>query len=396
MRLKWSVLLILLLVVFSGVLAQDEETQDNSETPPAAEITVVKSVSNDGGATWDDAQIAPGLSVTEGDPLLFLVQIVNSGSFPLTDLTVTDTLLDVSACELPDSLESGELVECTVGPLTAPAGQTVNTVLVTAQYDGQTLTATDSAYAFAGDVAVLHIEKMVGLGGVWFSADNAPGLVVPSDSELRFRITVTNDGTETFTNIVLTDSMVSLAACSIPAELPAGLSFECVVGPLEIEGDDPQVNTATVSAVADGVTYTASDDAHFVAAEDNDGAIIIIEGPISAIDGNIIIIFDLRIQLNPDDPLLLVIRVGDIIRVEGNSGENNIVIAIIIIVINVDIYIGDGPGDVYRDDGQCGNPPPPWAPAHGWRRKCQGTSVTPGQLPPGLRSKIKIKITIKN
>ena len=147
---------------------------------------------------------------------------------------------------------------------------------------------------------------------------------------------------------------------------------------------------------ADGVTYTASDDAHFVAAEDNDGAIIIIEGPISAIDGNIIIIFDLRIQLNPDDPLLLVIRVGDIIRVEGNSGENNIVIAIIIIVINVDIYIGDGPGDVYRDDGQCGNPPPPWAPAHGWRRKCQGTSVTPGQLPPGLRSKIKIKITIKN
>jgi hypothetical protein len=31
---------------------------------------------------------------------------------------------------------------------------------------------------------------------------------------------------------------------------------------------------------------------------------------------------------------------------------------------------------VWRDDNECGNPPPPWAPAHGWRRKCGGGSFT--------------------
>src|SRR5690606_2205602 len=113
----------------------------------------------------------------------------------------------------------------------------LNTVLVTAQHDGETLTATDSAYAFSGDVAVLNIEKMVGLGGVWFAADSAPGLTVPHDGEVRFRITVSNDGTETFTNITLTDSMFPLDGCVIPAELPAGLSFECVVGPVELAED---------------------------------------------------------------------------------------------------------------------------------------------------------------
>lgn len=396
MKYRLAVIWALLsLLIMTGVQAQSGNS-DESPDEPSAEITVVKSVSNDGGATWDDGQLAPGLAVEEGDSLLYLIQVANTGDVALSGITVTDTLADTSACALPDSLDPGELTECIVGPLIAAAGQTVNTVLVTAQHDGQTLTATDSAYAFAGDVAVIHIEKMAGLGGVWFAADNAPGLVVPENADLRFRITVTNDGTETFSNIVLTDSMYPLAGCETPVELPPGLSFECVIGPFTLEDDGAYVNTATVTAVADGVTYTASDDAHFVAAEEDDSPIIIIEGPITAIDGNIIIIFDLRIQLNPGDPLLLVIRIGDIIRVEGNSGDNNIIIAIIIIVIDVDIYIGDNPDQVYRDDGQCGNPPPPWAPAHGWRRKCQGTSVTPGQLPPGLRDKIKIKIKIKN
>ncbi len=397
MKRKWIIALLVALMAVTGVAAQDDETlTDAEEAPPAAEITVIKSVSNDGGATWDDAQLAPGLAVEEGDELHYLIQIVNSGDYALTGVTLTDTLLDTSSCAIPETLEPGDLAECTVGPMVAPAGAILNTVLVTAQYNGETLTATDSAYAFSGDVAVLNIEKMVGLGGVWFAADSAPGLTVPHDGEVRFRITVSNDGTETFTNITLTDSMFPLDGCTIPAELPAGLSFECVVGPIELDEDDGAlVNTATVTAVANGETFTASDQAHFNVSDEDSGAIIIIEGPISEINGNIIVIFDIDIQLSPDDPILLVIQIGDFIRVEGSAGDNNIIVAIVVVIIDVDIYVGDNPDQVYRDDGQCGNPPPPWAPAHGWRRKCQGVSVQSGALPPGLRNKVKIKVKIK-
>jgi hypothetical protein len=94
----------------------------------------------------------------------YLIQVANTGDFALSNVALTDTLLDTSGCELPDTLQPGDIAECTVGPLTAADGQTVNTVLATAQHNGVTLTATDSAYAFAGDIAVLHIEKMAGLG----------------------------------------------------------------------------------------------------------------------------------------------------------------------------------------------------------------------------------------
>ncbi|MBK9125685.1 MAG: hypothetical protein IPM16_21525 [Chloroflexi bacterium] len=380
------ILMRIMLVMATGALlvgitaAQDDST---------AEISVVKSVSSDGGTTWHDAQIAPGLIVSAGDPLSYLIQIANTGDETVTGLSLVDTLLDASTCTLPESLEPDELTECVLGPIAAADGQTVNTVLVTAQANGTTLTATDSAYAFAGSIALVRIEKLVGVGGAWFSADNEPGLAVTTESEVQFRIIVTNDGTETLTDIVLSDSMVSLESCVIPAELPPGLSFECVVGPISPEDEGQQVNIATVTAMAGDTPVTASDEAHFVVSEADDDIVIIIEGPIEAIDGNIIIIFGISIELDPDDPMLTVIRIGDIVRIDGTSGDGGIIIAVIIIVVDVDIYIGDFPDDVYRDDGECGNPPPPWAPAHGWRRKCQGVSVTPGALPPGLRKKFK-------
>jgi hypothetical protein len=98
---------------------------------------------------------------------------------------------------------------------------------------------------------------------------------------------------------------------------------------------------------------------------------IVIEGPVEAINGNIVTIYGIDIELAPDDALLLVIQVGDVIRVEGNpkGGDTVIVVAVNVLFINVDVVIQDG--QVWRDDGNCNNPPPPWAPAHGWRRRCE-------------------------
>jgi hypothetical protein len=104
--------------------------------------------------------------------------------------------------------------------------------------------------------------------------------------------------------------------------------------------------------------------------------IIVIEGPVQAINVNIITIYNINIQLADNDPNLKIIQVGDIVRIEGTpQGSvvtgNITIVAITVVVINVDIDVSTG--EVWHDDtNSCANPPPPWAPANGWRRRCEG------------------------
>lgn len=103
--------------------------------------------------------------------------------------------------------------------------------------------------------------------------------------------------------------------------------------------------------------------------------IIVIEGPVQVINVNIITIYNINIQLNVDDPNLKIIQVGDIVRVTGSPQGGTVtgsitIVAITVVVVNVDVNVSTG--DVWRDDNDCSNPPPPWAPANGWRRRCEG------------------------
>ncbi|MBE0691406.1 MAG: hypothetical protein IH587_14905, partial [Anaerolineae bacterium] len=118
------------------------------------------------------------------------------------------------------------------------------------------------------------------------------------------------------------------------------------------------------------------------------GVVVVIEGPVEAININIITIYNINIVVNVDDPALAVIQIGDLVRVEGEFVDedddlsewvridsdtqiNITIIAITIVIVDIDVNIGSD-GAVWRDPGNCDNPPPPWAPAHGWRRRCEG------------------------
>lgn len=123
----------------------------------------------------------------------------------------------------------------------------------------------------------------------------------------------------------------------------------------------------------------------------DNNVIIVVEGPVQAVNVNIITIYNINIVVAEDDPLLTVINIGDHLRVEGvidndfdlvdfndQVGGPNIsivVIAINITFINIDVYIGDN-HQVWRDPGNCQNPPPPWAPANGWRRRCENRGAS--------------------
>lgn len=130
---------------------------------------------------------------------------------------------------------------------------------------------------------------------------------------------------------------------------------------------DIDSGTPTPAATAIDTVTPSPDD-------DDDGIRIIIEGPVQSININIITIYDIDIIVAPDDPILTVIKIGDVIRIEGDrveQGTTIVIIAVTVILVNVDVVINDN-GSVWRDNDSCGNPPPSWAPANGWRRRCEG------------------------
>ena len=107
-----------------------------------------------------------------------------------------------------------------------------------------------------------------------------------------------------------------------------------------------------------------------------------VEGPIQSISGNTIIIFEFTIVLTEAD--LSRVHVGDVVRVEGNyTADTQMIIAIHVTVLrntpvaSPTVEVNLSTGQTWTDSGNCSNPPPPWASANGWRRRCQG-AASPG------------------
>ncbi len=103
-------------------------------------VEVDKLISIDGGITWADS-----VEVVVGADVSFKFVVTNSGNVPLSGFTLSDSAFDTSACALPATLDPDASFDCVIGPF--PAGETehTNTVTVGAAYQGQAVTATDTA-----------------------------------------------------------------------------------------------------------------------------------------------------------------------------------------------------------------------------------------------------------
>jgi hypothetical protein len=124
--------------------------------------------------------------------------------------------------------------------------------------------------------------------------------------------------------------LILSVSCTTVTQEPTSTATPEIEGTVEGTATvDPTAGTATAEPVAQAtVTPSSSPTA-------GNPAIIVIEGPITAINNNIITIFDIDIQVGIDDPILTIINVGDIIRVEGeNTFEGN---TIIIVAVNITI-----------------------------------------------------------
>jgi hypothetical protein len=69
-----------------------------------------------------------------------------------------------------------------------------------------------------------------------------------------------------------------------------------------------------------------------------------LEGPIEAINGNIVIVNGVPVQLANDDPLLATLQVGNFLSVQGNfqgSGSNIVLVVVNVTIVNNVIVDGD-------------------------------------------------------
>jgi hypothetical protein len=308
-----------------------------------------------------------------GTPVEFsgTVESITGTTIVVSGLTVDISTLDSGVVAV---LENGMTITIS-GNLEGTTVIAINVVLP----DGVTPEATQSPEATpeatpATDDNGISIQIFISVDGgtTWESADDDDTDADEGEAVL-VRFVVLNLSGGSLTGIDLTGTNFDITGCEIPTELADGDNFDCIVTMIFTSDDDGLDLIVVVAGNLNGVVIVITYDA--VISEDDDdndddGIVIVIEGPVTAIVANQITIFNFNIVLDETDPLLTVIQIGDVLRIEGDWDDDSpIIIAIIIIFVDIDVFVFDG--QVWRDPGDCAGGPPPWAPAHGWRRRCE-------------------------
>jgi hypothetical protein len=89
------------------------------------------------------------------------------------------------------------------------------------------------------------------------------------------------------------------------------------------------------------------------------GATVSLEGPVESINGNIIVVNSISVQLAANDPLLQTVQVGQFVRVQGNFQNNNgvfVLVVVNVVIVNVNTGGGGGGGSncVWQENGMSG------------------------------------------
>jgi hypothetical protein len=180
---------------------------------------------------------------------------------------------------------------------------------------------------------------------------------------------------------ILIIGLSALGGRGEPAPAATTTAVPVTAVPSQHPADSPSTSTATSrpTNTPDQTPVSLEPDSSLpVGTDQTDHAdVIVIEGPVDALADSTITIYGTVIVLAADDPRLPLIQPGDIVRVEGHD-EGTGIVALSFAFTSVEVYV-DG-DQTWRDGGTCENPPPAWAPAWGWRLRCEGGA--PSTSPP--------------
>ncbi|WP_298258134.1 hypothetical protein [uncultured Litoreibacter sp.] len=211
-------------------------------------------ITEDLSFTFAKEQDGPDTFLAVDDVLTYTFTIVNDGNVSLASVSISDSLIPNVSCPISD-LAPGATGTCTaqytVLQKDVDAGTITNTATATGASDqGSQFTPPDATEVStldpAGSIFGLAVSK---------TADKATFATV--GEAISYTIEVTNDGTKTLTNTVVTDILDPAFSCTIPTLAPNTSSDICrfthIVTQDDIDaGQVDNTATATNPLVTDG------------------------------------------------------------------------------------------------------------------------------------------------
>ena len=144
----------------------------------------------------------------------------------------------------------------------------------------------------------------------------AQGTEMPESVPVDFMGTITGIAQ----NIIIVDNLfvVDLSNAAIDVSLQAGMTIH-VRG--QLQGSTVFAEVVEISGEEAPTPTPASDletTPEVLDVPVNNDVIVVVEGPVKAINVNHITVFNIDITVEPANPILTLIQVGDVIRAEGN------------------------------------------------------------------------------
>jgi len=204
----------------------------------------------------EDADLAPGPTLTSGSTATFTYVVTNTGNIALTNIAVTDD--DLGAVCTIDDLAVGASSQCEATTTVAPGpytnlGTAVGVPVIN-NVELNSVSDTDPSNHRGTVFPNIDIEKAT--NGV--DADAAPGPELVSGTDATFTYVVTNTGNVPLSNIVVSDDVLG-AICSITF-LAVGTSDQCVAVATVVPGPYVNSGTATGTPLLNGIPLPAVSD----------------------------------------------------------------------------------------------------------------------------------------
>ncbi|MEF3404914.1 DUF7507 domain-containing protein [Agromyces sp. CCNWLW203] len=259
-----------------------------SDEDPSHYFGIAPTVDIEKSTNGQDADDPTGPNVTVGGEVRWTYVVTNTGNSMLTDVTVTDDLVDAADINCSDTggnviagpLAIGASFSC-VATGTAVLGQYANLGTVTGvgpettDVDGNpvagiTVDDEDPSHYFGVQPAI-DIEKATN----GQDADDPTGPIVNRDGAVRWTYVVTNIGNVLLTDVTIVDDLVAAAdiTCegadgNVVAELAAGESVECTANGTAIVGQ--YANLGSVTGIGPVTTDVDGNPVAGVLVEDDD------------------------------------------------------------------------------------------------------------------------------
>jgi hypothetical protein len=220
----------------------------------------------------DDADAAPGPTITVGETVTWTYVVTNTGGFDLSDVTVTDDQIGAISCP-QDTLEPSESMTCTATG-TATVGQYENLGTASGDWlsEGGPLPVTDSdpSHYFGEQAPVPAIDIEKATNGE--DADSAPGPTITSGDPVTWTYLVTNSGETPLFGIIVFDDVEGTVTCP-QTTLAVGESMTCTATGTATAGQYANVGTVDALSGSEGslVQVSDSDPSHYYGEERRGG-----------------------------------------------------------------------------------------------------------------------------